>query len=1089
MTASPRLLNERYELRELIGEGGMGRVYLANDTRLQREVAIKFLPRLDEPRLLERFRNEAMAVGRLSHPNIITLFDYDSISPEHPLFDEVGISSSPSLPKPNDAPAPARPFLVFEYLQGHSITAAQLESTSAILDAILSLADALSYAHRQGVIHRDVKPDNIRVSEDGRIKLLDFGLATFADMSHVTQAGGLLGTANYMSPEQALGESVDERTDIFSLAAVLYELLVGRAPLSGENVVVSISKRISHTATGIREFRDDLSSELERVIAKALSREREQRYASMQAFADALRAVRDAQATDSQSAELQSQDTQTAHGLRQFGRYELIQLLAVGGMGEIYLARSRGAANFEKRCVIKKILPHLASEEEFVKKFIDEANIVVQLTHGNIVPVFDMGEQNGEFYIAMDYIPGLDLRSILKQQRDQDKLLSVWAAVHISCEVCKGLAYAHRKCDEQGRSLGIIHRDISPSNILISQEGEVKLVDFGIATAASKSSRSITGRLQGKFAYMSPEQARGAKVDARSDIFSTALVLYEMLTGHRPFEGNSDLDSLERAKTLRVEAPSQRRPQVPSDLDQLVLRALSKDAEHRYQSADDFLSALLDFLVRAGQHFTSGALAKELGELLQTQRAPVRAPLAVVLEREAERLLQADLGATPTADAKPKRTLHAPEPVPASETRTLTATPNAAQELGGTGQAPNRQELGGTGQAPNRQDRQELGGTGQAPEADADSAAPSPVLATASSTSKSTFLIWLLAAALLSSLGIVLWLLTERDDSPPEAASVVPEATAAQIPTQDVQEDEPELSSPHEWHDFSFTIEPPDARLETVGGLVEVLDGEQRLYRLHTDKPSRFELSADGFEPCSFSLDLSTLRGDQARAPTPVQEGCESAVLIGGSIALGGRLELKLSLRQRVEPVPVAIEDPDIRELPPVEAPTNDKKPRDPVRVAKTIKLRVSANVEARVEAGEKSGNAPFELDVEREKSIQIQVIPEQTDSGVKAIAWKRSIDPSKREGETVELKAEFCHLFIRVKDSDSGDGSPIAVADIYIDDNRVAQRKGSAKLLMPCGEHKLALRYEDDGLQLAAEKTLSLPAIESISLGMQKQP
>ena len=306
----------------------------------------------------------------------------------------------------------------------------------------------------------------------------------------------------------------------------------------------------------------------------------------------------------------EEQDTSTSRG-RQFGRYELITQIAFGGMGEIYLARSKGARGVEKRLVIKKILPYLASEDEFVDKFVDEARIVTELTHGNIVPVFDMGEIEGEYYIAMEFIPGRDLRDVLKASKVVGWRMPVTAAVFIVAEVCKGLSYAHNKKDPEGRSMDIIHRDVSPSNVLISTEGEVKLVDFGIAKATNKTTRSVTNQLQGKFCYMSPEQAAGKPLDPRSDLFSVGVLLYEVLTNVRPFEGSNDLESLDRIRTHDPPPPSELRPEVPPEIDAIVMRALHKDRGERYADSDDMIRELLTWLYANG-----GMTSREVANLL-----------------------------------------------------------------------------------------------------------------------------------------------------------------------------------------------------------------------------------------------------------------------------------------------------------------------------------------------------------------------------------------------------------------------------------------------------------------------------------------
>ncbi len=297
---------------------------------------------------------------------------------------------------------------------------------------------------------------------------------------------------------------------------------------------------------------------------------------------------------------------------RKLGRYELLRRIAEGGMGEIYLARQRGAGGFEKNLIIKTILPHLAKEEEFVEKFLDEGRTVVQLVHGNIVPVFDMGQEAGEYYIAMEYIAGRDLRDIQKRLKLNSDTMPIDLALFIVGEFCKGLDYAHRKTNADGASLEIVHRDVSPSNILISGEGEVKLIDFGIARATSRLGKTVTGRIQGKFCYMSPEQAAGKALDGRSDLFSAGVVLYELLTGHRPFEGDSDLESLDLVRRCEYDPPSTFNHDIDQEIDELVMKVLSRDPADRFASVDDFQSALLPLLYAQGR----GPSSKNLGAYL-----------------------------------------------------------------------------------------------------------------------------------------------------------------------------------------------------------------------------------------------------------------------------------------------------------------------------------------------------------------------------------------------------------------------------------------------------------------------------------------
>ena len=297
------------------------------------------------------------------------------------------------------------------------------------------------------------------------------------------------------------------------------------------------------------------------------------------------------------------------------GRYDLLRRLAAGGMGEVYLAQSEGAANFTKQVAIKRILPHLARDEGFVRKFIDEAHLMVQLHHGNIVPVLELADDEGELYLVMEYLPGRDLKAVLRRLRADERQMPVDLAVWLVGEVLAGLDYAHRKRGADGESLGVVHRDVSPSNVCLGAGGEVKLVDFGIARARGGLHQSISGTLQGKFVYMSPEQADGQAVDARSDVFSAGLVLYELLTDQRPFEGDTETETLRRVRECKVDPPSSKRDAVPEALDAIVMKALAVDPDDRYTTAGEMRRALSHHLAVTGSEADAGALARFLAEV------------------------------------------------------------------------------------------------------------------------------------------------------------------------------------------------------------------------------------------------------------------------------------------------------------------------------------------------------------------------------------------------------------------------------------------------------------------------------------------
>ena len=229
----------------------------------------------------------------------------------------------------------------------------------------------------------------------------------------------------------------------------------------------------------------------------------------------------------------------------QFGKYLLLGRISVGGMAEVFKAKSFGVQGFEKIIAIKRILPSLGRDEDFITMFIDEAKIAGQLAHANIGQIHELGQVDGAHFIAMEYIWGRDLLQLQNRFKKRGKRISMSAASFIVMKVCEGLHYAHKKRDVLGVPMEIVHRDCSPQNIVISFEGEVKLIDFGIARAASRSSRTNAGVLKGKFGYMSPEQVRGLPLDRRSDIFSLGIILFEVLTGRRLFDGESDFSTLE----------------------------------------------------------------------------------------------------------------------------------------------------------------------------------------------------------------------------------------------------------------------------------------------------------------------------------------------------------------------------------------------------------------------------------------------------------------------------------------------------------------------------------------------------------------
>ena len=291
-----------------------------------------------------------------------------------------------------------------------------------------------------------------------------------------------------------------------------------------------------------------------------------------------------------------------------FGKYLLLDRVSVGGMAEVFKAKSYGVEGFEKVIAIKRILPSMGEDRDFIKMFIDEAKIAGQLSHANICQIFELGRTDGAHFIAMEYIWGKDLLQIQNRFRKIGQQMPINMACYVVSKVCEGLDYAHRKKDALGRPLEIVHRDCSPQNVLISYEGEVKIIDLGIAKAASRSSRTMAGVLKGKFGYMSPEQVRGLPLDRRSDLFALGTILYESLTGERLFLGESDFSTLEKVRNVDIHPPTTLNRNIPPEVEAVVMRALTKDPDDRYQWCSEMRADLQAYLMSQPEVFTAKSL-------------------------------------------------------------------------------------------------------------------------------------------------------------------------------------------------------------------------------------------------------------------------------------------------------------------------------------------------------------------------------------------------------------------------------------------------------------------------------------------------
>ena len=303
-----------------------------------------------------------------------------------------------------------------------------------------------------------------------------------------------------------------------------------------------------------------------------------------------------------------------------FGKYLLLERISVGGMAEVFKAKYFGEEGFEKILAIKRILPSMAEDEQFITMFIDEAKIAGDLSHPNIGQIYELGQIDNGHFIAMEYIWGKDVLQIQNRFRRLRHRMPQAMAGFIASRVCQGLDYAHRKTDATDSPMHIIHRDVSPQNILCSYAGEVKIIDFGIAKARSRSSKTQAGVLKGKFGYMSPEQVRGLPLDQRSDIFSIGTLLFEMATGERLFTGETDFATLDKVRNAEVPIPSEINPEIDSGMDAIILKALNRNPDKRFQWASEMQEDINDFLMNQDPPFRAKDLAVTVGKLFTQER-------------------------------------------------------------------------------------------------------------------------------------------------------------------------------------------------------------------------------------------------------------------------------------------------------------------------------------------------------------------------------------------------------------------------------------------------------------------------------------
>ena len=532
----------RYELLDRLGKGGMGVVYRARDTRLDRPVAVKMLlgDLEGDNETRERFLREARAAGELSHRNIIRIYD----------FGEEG----------------GRAFIVMELLEGASLNDFLKTHPDLSLDRklqiMIGVCEGLAFSHSRSIIHRDIKPANLFITKDDQVKVLDFGLARIAS-SKLTRTGLVFGTPDYMSPEQVRGKVVDERSDIFSLGAVFYQVLSARKPFAAKALPEVMRKVLIEEPPPLTHA--EAPPSLARIVVRALQKDPLNRYQKVEELLADLRGVDPDEEAETASAEAEP---------RQIDRYQVRERVGQGGMGVVYRARD---PVLDRDVAIKSMLVDFGIDHEARARFQQEARAAARLQHPNIVTIYEFGEKDDSPYLIMEFLGGDDLEGLMQR----DPTLSLTRRLDIVAQLCDGLAFAHEQ--------DVVHRDIKPGNVRVLEDGSVKLLDFGIATVQTD---ATAGTFAGSAAYASPEQLSMERVDGRSDLFSVGVLAYELLTGRLPFVGDSP--AAVAYQVLHEEPPSLRSvaPQLPERLETVITKALQKAPAQRWSSAQELGDAL-----------------------------------------------------------------------------------------------------------------------------------------------------------------------------------------------------------------------------------------------------------------------------------------------------------------------------------------------------------------------------------------------------------------------------------------------------------------------------------------------------------------
>ena len=596
-----------YTLVEKLGEGGMGSVWKGQHGLLQRVRAIKILdPRFTQnAQLVTRFMNEAVATSQLQHRNLVDVFHVDR-TPWGGYYIELEYLEGRTLSK---------------YLATHGGPIAP----HTVISIAGPIANCMARMHEQGIVHRDLKPENIFLCKHPKqeflVKVLDLGVAQLTGdvaTGPTTKVGTVIGTPSYMATEQLRGEHVAPAADIYALGVIVYQMLTGNwlpyqldheshaqyFMLPPEDLLARhrnmppISPRVRVPA-----IRDPLA----RVVMRMIDPDPRARPLTISAAAlmlaeatitdgaspDGLAVLRDVAEeiipTDNLSeTQRSSPPIEITSATKADSKYRIIEKLGSGGMAEVFSAEALGEAGFSRRVAVKRVLAGFSEQPAFAQMFVTEARLASELNHSNIVSVLDFSRDNeGRLFLVMEYIHGRDLAAVLDVGPLPASLI-----IYVLVEMLRGLGYAHDFADPLGTARGLVHRDVSPHNVMVSYEGAVKLNDFGLAKSKSASGNARSETPRGKVSYMSPEQANASQIDGRSDLFAVGVMLWEMLTNEALFVGTPS-ECIAQLMFKKIPRPSTKRSRVPSELDDIAMRLLERDREQRFPNAEAVVEALL----------------------------------------------------------------------------------------------------------------------------------------------------------------------------------------------------------------------------------------------------------------------------------------------------------------------------------------------------------------------------------------------------------------------------------------------------------------------------------------------------------------